>query len=101
MRRILLFLFFSATINLVTARPYSAEASNEVAVVTYADVATPDADAFPIFGKKKTSNKKQRKFATKRSRRHGKGIMRARKSRGKGKTKGGRGGSKKKEGCNT
>lgn len=56
---------------------------------------------FPIFGKKKTSNKRQRKFATKRSRRHGKGIMRARKSRGKGKTKGGRGKSKKKEGCNT
>lgn len=62
---------------------------------------------FPIFGKKKTSNKKQLKFAAKRSRRNGKGVMKARKRRGANNgrsTKGGhRGkrGSKKKAGCNT
>ena len=62
---------------------------------------------FPIFGKKKTSNKKQLKFASKRSRRNGKGVMKARKRRGsnggrsvKGGQRGKRG-SKKKEGCNT
>ena len=62
---------------------------------------------FPIFGKNKTSNKKQLKFASKRSRRHGKGIMKARKRKGanngrslKGGGKAKRG-SKKKEGCNT
>ena len=66
-----------------------------------------DLQDFPIFGKKKTSNKKQLKFAAKRSRRNGKGVMRARKNRGKNNgrsVKGGqRGkrGSKKKAGCNT
>jgi len=63
---------------------------------------------FPIFGrKKKTSNKKQRKFATKRSRRNGRGVMKARKRRGSNNGKSVKGGqrskrgSKKKAGCNT
>ncbi len=62
---------------------------------------------FPIFGKNKTSNKKQLKFAAKRSRRNGKGVMRARKNKGKNNgrsVKGGqraKRGSKKKAGCNT
>lgn len=70
--------------------------ADPVAAVALAEVID-----FPIFGKKrKTSNKKQLRFAMKRSRRHGKGVMRARKNRGKKKAKQG-GRSKKKEGCNT
>ena len=66
-----------------------------------------DVTDFPIFGKKKTSNKKQLKFAAKRSRRNGKGVMRARKNKGKNNGKSVKGGqrakrgSKKKAGCNT
>ena len=57
----------------------------------------------PIFGRKKTSNKRQRKFARKRSRRNGIGVTRARKAGDKRRTRGGGGGrgAKKKAGCNT
>ena len=86
----------------------SASAATVVAPTPVEVPAVPSASAegttdLPIFGRKKTSNRKQRRFATKRSRRHGRGIMRARKSRGKHKERGGRrgGGGKKKEGCNT
>lgn len=91
----------------------TAAASSNLAVVSSegfsADLVLIDQEAtdFPIFGKNKTSNKKQLKFAAKRSRRNGRGVMRARKNRGKNNgrsVKGGqraKRGSKKKAGCNT
>ncbi|MFK8057639.1 MAG: hypothetical protein AB8F78_16050 [Saprospiraceae bacterium] len=98
---------------LLLSLPYMASAASTSTTLQEADVVTDllqidqELTEFPIFGKKKTSNKKQLKFASKRSRRNGKGVMRARKRRGsnggrsvKGGQRGKRG-SKKKEGCNT
>ena len=92
-------LFICASLSWANASPAVAE-SNILVEETISE--------FPIFGKKaKTSNRKQKRFAKKRSRRNGRGVMRARKQKGKnnGKSvKGGqraRRGSKKKAGCNT
>jgi len=99
----LLFCFLLATSLSADASPRSVDEGTEVLDLQHsADLAiqSPEANQWPIFGRKKTSNKRQRKFATKRSRRHGKGVMRSRKNRDKRKTRSRRGG-KKKAGCNT